>query len=231
MELKLKEFRATEIKKLEINCKIFQICVTNSLSENIEISWRDTTLRTLKVKQDGDNLVITDKAMVTVYGTLALINLKKDSQLVVKIPNAFTGKIILQSNEEKIHLTDITSLGDIGISSNTGEVLLENVYANLIDVRGNHGKVECYSVAVDSMLDISTKDGQITCYIDGSKDDYSIFCNTKSHKCTCPETNDESPKKVRVVSQIGSISIDFQSGNLARKSTNRYDRHNSFKDW
>lgn len=231
MAKKCKEFKAEEIEKLEIKCKIFKICVVSSQSNKIEISWSDTTMRSLKIKQEGRKLAICDHAAIGIYGTLALINLKKDAQLLIKIPEQFSGKLILQNKNETIHLMDVSIRGDIGISSNAGEIILENVNANLMDIRGNHGKVECYAVDVSDVLDISSENGSIYCCINDMEENYMVHCDTQNHRCSCPKTGGDGPKKLRIVSKLGSISVEFQNGTLAEKTVSRYNRHGSFEDW
>nr|WP_320025284.1 DUF4097 family beta strand repeat-containing protein [uncultured Acetobacterium sp.] len=225
------EYKVSEVDKLEINCHIFNICVLNSLSDKIEITWSNTIMRTLDIKQEGNQLNIADHAAIGIYGTLALIDLKKDSQLLIKVPSDYNGKLILQTKEDKIHLTDVSTLGNIGISSNSGEILLENVNANLIDIRGNHGNINCYAVNVFDLLDISSENGKIDCFINSSEENYTVFCKTKNRRCNYPETSGIGERKLRIISKMSTINIQFQDGIIARKSSHRYNRHDSFKDW
>lgn len=55
MGLEYVEYPVTEIERLEVNCKLFAICVIGSATDRIELSWRDTTMRSLEVKQEGNN--------------------------------------------------------------------------------------------------------------------------------------------------------------------------------
>lgn len=229
--MKYMEYKASEIDKLEINCRIYNICVLNALSDKIEITWCDTIMRTLDIKPEGNQLNITDHAAIGIYGTLALIDLKKDSQLLIKVPTDFKGKLIFQTKEDKIRLTDVSILGNIGISSNSGEILLENVNANLIDIRVNHGNINCYAVNVSDLLDISSENGKIDCFINSPEENYTVFCQTKNRRCNYPETSGTGERKLRIVSKMSAINIQFQDGVIARKSSQRYNRHGSFKDW
>ena len=54
-----------------------------------------------------------------------MIDLKKDAQFLIKIPKTYSGKIVLQTKEEIVHVTDVDFQGNLGISTNTGEILLE----------------------------------------------------------------------------------------------------------
>jgi hypothetical protein len=231
MKLKYLEYKANEIDKLEINCHIFSICVVNSLTDKIELSWCDTLMRTLDISQEGNQLSLEDHASIGIYGTLALIDLKKEAQLLIKVPMDYSGMLIIQSKEEKILLTDVTILGNIGISSNIGEITLENINANLIDIRGHHGNINCFAVDISEMLDISADSGKIDCCINGFEENYTVFCKTQNRRCNYPEISGQGAKKLRIVSKMSTINIQFQNGAIARKSLNKYSRHGSFKDW
>lgn len=231
MKLNVNEFYANEIDKLEVNCKIFQIRLVGSLSDKIEFSWKDTATRRLEIKRDGNLLKVVDHMATTVYGTLALINLKKDAQLLIKIPENYSGKLILQNKDNPIHLTDVSIFGDIGIANKAGDILLENVSANLIDIRGNHGKVKCYEIKADSMIDISTESGAITCSINDLQENYSIFCDTKNRRTDCPRGTENAPKKLRVSSKIGLITVNFQNSVTGSKTMGRCNSRNAFHNW
>ena len=49
----------------------------------------------------------------------------KEGCSVFKIPKTYSGKIVLQTKEEIVHVTDVDFQGNLGISTNTGEILLE----------------------------------------------------------------------------------------------------------
>ena len=231
MSLHSKSFPSVSITKLDVNCKIFKICVVESPNDNIEISWSNTTMRSLDLKTSGDTVTILDHAAVGIYGTLALINLKKDAQLLIKLPASYNGKLILQTKEETIHMSGITAPATIGISTNTGEILLENVCFQTLDIRGNAGKINCYSLDTTGSINISSKSGAINCGLMGTNSDYTISCTTKNPKCCPPETNGSGTKKVLLSSERGEIHYTFQNGVETQKPSCRYDRRNSFKEW
>ncbi|QOG29393.1 hypothetical protein [Enterococcus casseliflavus] len=107
----------------------------------------------------------------------------------------------------------------------------QNIIANLIDIRGNHGNINCYAVDVADMLDISSQNGKIDCIINNSEENYTVFCKTQNRRCNYPEKSGTGEKKLRFVSKIGTINIQFQNGVISRNPSNRYNRHSSFKDW
>ena len=109
MSLKTKTYPCAEIEKLDVNCTLYKIRVVESPSDMIEISWRDTAKRNLELKLEDRTLKLLDHAAISIYNTLALIDLKKDAQLLIKLPQNYTGKAIFQSKEEPVHLSSLTS--------------------------------------------------------------------------------------------------------------------------
>lgn len=231
MGLKCAEYELDNIQKIQINCRIFKIRVVGCQSSKLELSWSDTFTRSLTVEQQNNELIITDSAAIAFCGTLRLIDLKRDAQLLIKVPENYQGIVTLQSNEEKIHLTDVKTNGNIGVASNTGEITLENVEAKIIDVRGNNGKINCFATKVIETIDISSENGSIDCCMNDREENYTIYCKTRNRRCSIPECKGDGDKKLRITTKMGNISVEFQEGNLARNISSRYNRRNSFKDW
>lgn len=231
MNFKQKSYSCDKIQKIEINCKIYKIRVVESTSENIEISWYDTVMRNLEVKLDESSLKILDHASIGIYGTLALIDLKKDKQLLIKIPKNYCGKAIFQSTEESITISDLNCNASIGISTSTGEILLENVCCDNLDIRGHMSKINCYSLDTKSSISISSKSGNINCNLKGSEDDYTVSCISKNRRNTLNNIKGNGPKNVSLSSEHGKIDVIFQNGFNLKNPSSKYSRKNSFQDW
>lgn len=231
MSLKTKTYPCAEIEKLDVNCTLYKIRVVESSSDMIEISWHDTAKRNLELKLENRTLKILDHAAIGIYNTLALIDLKKDAQLLIKLPKSYTGKAIFQSKEEPVHLSSLTSEATIGVASSTGEILLENVCCSQLDIRGHQGKINCYSLDTTGSINISSKNGAINCNLLGSESDYTVSCNTSNRRCTVNGVTGQGDKKVQLNSEHGEIRFTFQNGVSTSKPTSRYDRKNAFQEW
>lgn len=231
MSLKTKTYPCAEIEKLDVNCTLYKIRVVESPSDMIEISWRDTAKRTLELKLEDRTLKLLDHAAISIYNTLALIDLKKDAQLLIKLPKSYTGKAIFQSKEEPVHLSSLTSKATIGVASSTGEILLENVCCSQLDIRGHQVKINCYSLDTTGSVNISSKNGAINCNLLGSESDYTVSCNTSNRRCTVNGVTGQGDKKVQLNSERGEILFTFQNGISTSKPTSRYDRKDAFQEW
>ncbi len=231
MSLQTRTFGYANIQKIDVNCNIFNIRVVESTSDSIEISWSDTVMRSLEVTEKDGVLTILDHAAVGIYGTLALINLKKDAQLLIKLPAAYAGKAIFQTKSEPVHITDLSSPTMVGISSSTGEILIENASFQQLDIRGNVGKINCYSLDTTGSIVITSKSGPIACHLLGDESDYSISCSTRNRRCNTNGNFGNGPKKVILNSDHGEVSYSFQNGFDGGRPSNRYNRKDSFKEW
>lgn len=231
MSLKTQSFSSAEINKIDVNCSIFKVRVVASPSDMIEISWQDTVMRSLEIKEENGAIKIFDHAAIGIYGTLALINLKKDAQLLVKLPSSYSGKAIFQTKNETIHISDISSLATVGISTSTGEIILENTSFNQLDIRGNAGRINCYSLDVGESAAITTKNGAILCNLLGNEADYSLSISTRNRRNNANGSYGSGTKKVLLNSDLGEIRYSFENGLAIDRAANRYNRNNSFSEW
>ncbi len=231
MNLKQKNYELNRVKKIEVNCRIFKIRIMESPSEQIEFTWRDSVMRTLEIKENNGTISVADRASIGIYGTLALIDLKKDAQFLIKIPKAYSGKIVLQTKEEMVHVTDVDFQGNLGISTNTGEILLENVAARLIDIRANIGKTNCYGIDASDAIYISSTRGNILCNLCGEESEYTVSCTTSNRRNRMTGTYGDGKKNVQLNSEHGEIQYACLSGKAAMKPSSRYNRRHSFKEW
>ena len=188
-------------------------------------------MRTLEIKENNGTISVADRASIGIYGTLALIDLKKDAQFLIKIPKAYSGKIVLQTKEEMVHVTDVDFQGNLGISTNTGEILLENVAARLIDIRANIGKTNCYGIDASDAIYISSTRGNILCNLCGEESEYTVSCTTSNRRNRMTGTYGDGKKNVQLNSEHGEIQYACLSGKAAMKPSSRYNRRHSFKEW
>ena len=231
MSLKQKNYELNQIMKIEVNCKIFKIRIVESPSEQIEFSWSDSVMRTLEIKENNGTISVVDHASIGIYGTLALINLKKDAQLLIKLPKAYSGKVTLQTREEIVHVTDVNFQGNLGVSTSTGKILLENVAARLIDIRANVGKTNCYGIDASDAIYISSTRGNIICNLCGEESEYTISCTTSNHRNNISGTYGDGKKSIQLNSEHGEIRYTCLNGKATMKPRSRYNRRHSFKEW
>ena len=233
MGTKYEKFNLEKIQKVRIDCKIFEIQISSFSGSDLELSWTDSATRTLKITQTDDELNITDKAAITVYGTLALINLKKNAKLVVRVPEDYDKIFIIQTQSTRIFLSNLKLSGKVGLASETGEILLENVEAEQIDIRGKNGKINCYAITANQEININSALGNIVCCINDEEDAYTVFCDTQraNQLPNIPVGGGKGDKKLRITSKQGQITVSFQPGVLSSEINGKQLKHDKFQDW
>lgn len=227
MRLKTVSYPQNGIYRMEVNCRLFRIRVVEATGDDIEFSWKDTTMRSLEIREESGKLTLQDHAAVGIYGTLALINLKAESQLLIKLPAGFAGKVSFQSKEENLHISNLHTDAVVGMATSTGEILLENVSCRRLDIRGYAGKVKCYSVDAAESIHISTRNGAVNCQLFGNEEDYKVSCSTGYPRCECNGVTGNGRKKVLLESERGRVQFSFLNG----MNIGRYDRDDAFRDW
>lgn len=231
MEEKSTVYVASSLKKIEINCKIFNIKVLGTDKNQVELVWSETAVRSLEAKLQDGILTVSDHAAIAIYGPLELISLKRKCQLVIYIPASYQGKLILQTNDEKICVSSVFFQGNLGIASSVGQILLENVNARLIDIRGSHGQTECYAVKVEHSMDVSTDTGSNKCCINDDKENYTVYCKTTNASIPCPGCSGNGAKQLRLSSNYGAISVEFYKGPAVHRPGVPCEFGGEFKDW
>ncbi len=232
MGKKNEKISLAQIQKIRIDCKIFEIKISSYSGAELEMRWSDSSTRTLKIAQTDTELNITDKAAITIYGPLELINLKKNAQLEIHVPERYDQMLIVQSQSNKICLSDLKIPGKIGLASDTGEILLENVEAGQIDIRGKNGKINCYAITAEREININSTLGNIVCCINDEEAAYTVFCETqRTRRNSVPAGGGTGDKKLRILSKQGQVSVSFQPGVFPAGMQGNRARGDKFQDW
>jgi len=80
-------------QSINIESRIFQIQLTGCQGNDVRIRWQDTGVRKVEISESNGRLEIKESDLVTIYGMLGLIELTRDKELIIEIPQAFTGDI------------------------------------------------------------------------------------------------------------------------------------------
>lgn len=236
---KKQSFSCAEISKIDANCDIFTIQVYESDNDNIEILWKDSKMRTLEIKRDKGVVTIQDRATIGFYGPLELIDLNAGADLVIRIPASYEGKAIFQCKGD-LTISNLNTKAAIGLATSTGEILLDRVSCGKMDIRGNSGKINCYSLDATSEISISTRNGDIMCSLLRSENDYSVSYATNNRHASSRAKDSQRGSSgtagngsvsVLLTSERGTIDFAFQNGILVPMPSNNYDHNNAFEDW
>lgn len=236
MASKKETYALQAIQKIHLNSNLFRLEITSSPHEQIEIQWTETSKRSLSFMQSGTVLKIEDKVAIdkmlfAALDPLGLFELKRDALLVLRIPAAYTGSVICQTKEETINAANLHFGGKLGIATNTGKIMLKDVQADTIDIRGNLGEIKCYDIDCQNLIDLSTERADILCDIADEEKHYTILCQTKHGRTNTPNESGSGSKKLRLTTITGNIEVQFADGLKEKTSTRRYNMKDAFEDW
>ena len=236
MASKKETYALQAIQKIHLNSNLFRLAITSSPHEQIEIEWTETSKRSLSFTQSGNVLKIEDKVTIdkmlfAALDPLGLFELKRDALLVLKIPAAYTGSVICQTKEETINAENLHFDGKLGIATNTGKIMLKDVQADTIDIRGNLGEIKCYDVDCQNLIDLSTERADILCDIADEEKHYTTLCQTKHGRTNTPNESGNGSKKLRLTTITGNIEVQFADSLKEKTSARRYNMKDAFEDW
>ena len=93
MSSQSKSIPVDSCQSINIESRIFQIQLTGCQGNDVRIRWQDTGVRKVEISESNGRLEIKESDLVTIYGVLGLIELTRDKELIIEIPQAFTGDI------------------------------------------------------------------------------------------------------------------------------------------
>jgi hypothetical protein len=208
---RLKEiYNSYSIRTIQINCKIFSITVIGSKDDNIRVSWENTQYRSLNIVPASDILRITDSAELTFYGMRALIELKRNKEVLIEIPIHYKGSLVIESAEEGINMDGVYTDGDIFVRSTAGFVRLYNIQGKHIDLVTGPGGIDAERLNVQNGIHLTSVNGNIYCSINDRIENYKMNCFTLHGRCNLPNYYGEGAKTVQARSTTGSVNITFQ---------------------
>lgn len=151
----------------------------DSKKEYFDISISENNLLTMKFLQN--------KEWWGFIGTKPKMELRKIS---LKIPQNLLSSLTVITSNENISLSKIAIKDSISLSSNGGNIELDQIDA---------GKA----------LTMTAKNGHITGTIIGSYDVFSIACEIKKGECNLPLQKSDGEKSLKANCNNGNIKIDF----------------------
>jgi len=211
MSSQLKSIPAGSCQSINIESKIFQVQLTGCQGNDIHIRWQDTGVRKVKISESNGKLDIKESDLVTIYGVLGLIELTRDKELIVEIPSAFAGDIMINAmGGEHVKLDRIQTGGILDIQTKTRMTILNAVKAASMRIEAKHsGGIHANNIQCEQGITLITAMGAIICGISEPMQNYSVSCYSKRGRCNMPLTNNVGIKALNAESVSGNISVQF----------------------
>jgi len=211
MSSQTKNIPADSCQSIHVESKIFQVQITGCQGNDICIRWQDTGVRKVDISEAGGRLDIRESDLVTIYGVLGLIELTRDKELIIEVPLAFAGDIIIRAaGGEHIKLDRIQTSGLLDIQTKTRKTILNAVKADSIRVEAKHsGGIHANNIGCEQDITLITAMGAIICGMSEPIQNYAVSCYSKRGRCNVPLTNNLGSKTLNVESVSGNISVQF----------------------
>ena len=211
MSSQTKNIPADSCQSIHVESKIFQVQITGCQGNDICIRWQDTGVRKDEISEAGGRLDIKESDLVTIYGVLGLIELTRDKELIIEIPQVFTGDITINAaGGEHVKLDRIQTGGLLNIQTKTRMTILNAVKANSIRIEAKHnGGIHANNIQCERDITLITAMGAIICGISETTQNYSVSCYSKRGRCNVPLTNNIGVKTLNAESVSGNISVQF----------------------
>lgn len=210
----IKCYAAKKIQHIQLSTKVQKVRIEGSVSDEIQVMWRDTALRKLHLGQKEDTLFLRDEAVPFLYGALGLIELTKGNDLLLKIPFQYAGTVSIHTTTNKISVVDCRLNGKLEIQTNTGAISVSGTLADHVSLNASHGVITCEHIKAKQSLHMETITGFIECYLDRENQNYVFDCHSKHGSCHFPSANlDDNiqyePCIVTAQSVNGSIHVRY----------------------
>ena len=207
------KFPANKISSIQIESKLSQVNITQGQDSEIVLRWTDTKRRTTTAVQNGNLLSVSDKAPVTLYGIIGLIQLKQDKELTLELPSGFAGSIQVSSRDEAVRALGLQLEGSLQIKTTTGSIEISTVKAGNFDLSSAHGNISLHGIASDRGITAATTGSCIECTCAEDGTDYLLDCHSEQGTCSLPTTAYHGSKLLRLRSTTGAITVRFTEEN------------------
>jgi len=210
--LKSETFSPVQVKEIQVKTNLSKIQFIACPENEIKITWHDTSKRTTKANLTGDTLHIEDKAPITFYSTKGFIDLKRDNDISIEIPNTFCGDIHIEATDEIVRILGLQSCNRLSAQTRIANIECSSISANSISLTTIGGKIDLRGVSATSRISLKTERGEINCICIDSAEDYLYDIHTNNRICEIiPPAGGNGPKIFQAHSRHGAFHIQFNN--------------------
>lgn len=205
----VREYAVNDIHVIHVRCRVCRIHVVGTAGSEIRLRWHDTKLRVLDVQAQDGTLEIRERDRAAIYELFALLEVSRDKEILLELPQTFTGDIRLEAIGETVECSGIRAAGKLELRTQTGAVRLSDSGADTLTIRADHGTIHGQGLFAEKEISMSTVTGSIFCQVQGSEKDYAVFCRSQHGQCRAPQGAPGSDRALRLNSNTGSVTAVF----------------------
>lgn len=197
----------SEVQSIIITSRVNRIHVAKSSDEEIRICWNDTKLRKTEIAYKNGVLEISEQSVVAFYEMFALIELGRQKDIYIHIPDNFEGEVVIHSSHEPIYAENVCLLGYVEIESGTGKIQLSDVSGKRLLLNSKHGGIYARGLAVFEKMQATSVTGSLDFLLKDSAVGYDIQAKTEHGSGCLPSNYKRGTIPVTVLSSTGNINI------------------------
>lgn len=168
----------------------------------------------LPTDYNGNLFVENETGVISAIGiiTKGRIELKTTVGHITARTVVANGGFRTEAHAGGMDISNIESKGEFIAAGSIGQIALDSVRSNKIDVEVSASAfICCRKVFAETAITISAKTGDIRCSVDDNATNYSVFCESTHGVCNLANKTGSGPKALHASTSIGNIDIQFKS--------------------
>lgn len=206
-------FPLEKVCSIRITSRVNRIHILGNDKEKISLRWKDTAIRKTEVSCENGVLNVAEQSVVAFYEMFALIELGREKDVYLYLPDSFEGNLTVHSSHEAVYVSGIHLNGTIKIESETGEIVISESQAENWVLVGRHGGIRADGLRAGKNIEAESVTGAMNILLDDSTQIYAVQANTEHGNCRLPEGGNTVGVPVRIVSSSGNISVRLKTKN------------------
>ena len=128
----------------------------------------------------------------------------------IQAENITTESFFLNSTSGRCSIRNINTGGHLIVTGGVGELLLDEVSADKMDIRMNaSGNINCQNLYAGSSISIYNTVGNVSCGICDDAANYTTHCHSEQGTNNYPEVSGKGSKNLNIRTTLGGVSICF----------------------
>lgn len=183
------------------------------MCEKVSLRWKDTAIRKTEVSCKNGVLNVSEQSVVAFYEMFALIELGREKDVYLYLPDSFEGNLTVHSSHEAVYVSGIHLNGTVKIESETGEIVISESQAENWVLVGRHGGIRADGLCAGKRIKAESVTGTVNILLDDTEQVYAVQANTEHGICSLPNGGNTEGVPVRIVSTSGNINVGIKTEN------------------
>lgn len=180
----------TEVTSVKLDLSDREIEVKKSDDGSVHIEYYESEKEFYNVDLTDGTLTMTlefNKDFTDFIGMQPDLKYRK---VTLFVPEGILNALELKTSNENISMSPVSVQNSISLSNNNGNINFDKMY-------------------VGKEINLTIKDGNISGKVDGTWDDFAMYCTVKKGNCNLPDNKPQGDKTIKVDCNNGDVNIDI----------------------